>query len=62
MIKHFQRFGLNVDDWPEANEDGSYPNGDEDNTEANEIDVLVTDEDVDDTGEPDDDDEMCEPC
>ena len=50
MIKHFQRFGLNVDDWPEANEDGSYPNGDEDNTEANEIDVLVTDQDVERAG------------
>jgi hypothetical protein len=68
VIKHFQRFGINVDDWPEPNEDGTYPddddNADNSNTEKpDEIDEMITDEDVDDTGEPDDDDddEMCEP-
>ena len=60
MILHFQRFGLNIDDWPEANEDGSYPNSDEGNTEKpDEIDEMITDEDVDDTGEPDDDEDLC---
>jgi hypothetical protein len=64
MIKHLQRFGINVDDaWPESNEDGIYPNSDDDNAHTekrDEIDEMITDQDVDDTGEPDDD-EMCEP-
>jgi hypothetical protein len=64
-VLHLQRFGINVDDqWPEPNEDGSYPNGDDgDGTEkADQIDEMITDEAVDpDTLEPDDDDEMCEP-
>jgi hypothetical protein len=63
-ILHFQRFGINIEDWPEPNDDGTYPNGDDDNADTEkpeEIDEMVTDEDVDpDTGEPDDDDEMCE--
>ena len=62
-ILHLQHFGINVDDtWPEPNEDRSYPNGDDDNADTekpDEIDEMITDEDVDDTGEPDDD-EMCE--
>ena len=61
-ILHLQHFGINVDDtWPERNEDGSYPNGDDDNADTekpDEIDEMITDEDVDDTGEPDDD-EIC---
>jgi hypothetical protein len=60
-ILHFQRFGIKVDEtWPEPNEDGTYPSSDADTEKPEEIDVLVTDEDVDDTGEPDDDD-LCEP-
>ena len=56
VIKHFQRFGINIDDWPEPNEDGTYPNDDDnaDIEKADEIDEMITDEDVDDTGEPDD--------
>jgi hypothetical protein len=31
-VLHLQRFGINVDDtWPEPNDDGTYPNGDDDN-------------------------------
>ena len=65
-ILHLQRFGINVDDtWPEPDEDGRYPDGDDDNADTekpDEIDEMITDEDVDpDTDEPDDDDEMCEP-
>jgi hypothetical protein len=61
MILHFKRFGINIDDWPAANEDGSYPNDDEGNTEkAEKINEMITDEDVDpDTDEPDAG-EMCE--
>ena len=66
MIKHLQRFGINVDEgFPEADEDGKYPNDDDAGTDTNspdEIDEMITDEDVDpDTLEPDDDDEgLCE--
>jgi len=65
-ILHLQRFGINVDEqWPEPNEDGTYPSRDEDNgntDKADQIDEMITDEDVDpDTLEPDEDDEMCEP-
>jgi hypothetical protein len=65
MIKHFQHFGINIDEgFPEADEDGKYPNDDQD-TDTNspdEIDEMITDEDVDpDSLEPDDDDEgLCE--
>ena len=64
MIKHFQRFGINVDDTcPEPNVDGSYPNSDDDNADTekpDEIDEMVTDQDVNpETDEPDDDD-FCE--
>jgi hypothetical protein len=65
-ILHLQRFGINVDDtWPEPSEDGSYPNGDNDTADTekpDEIDEMITDEDVDpDSLEPDDDDEgLCE--
>jgi hypothetical protein len=56
-ILHLQCFGINIDDWPEPNEDGTYPNGDDnaDTEKPDEIDEMITDEDVDDTGEPDDD-------
>jgi hypothetical protein len=66
-ILHLQRFGINVSEtWPEPNEDGTYPNGDdEDNAyteKPDQIDEMVTDADVDDSGEPDDDDDdFCEP-
>lgn len=62
MILYFQRFGINVDDtWPEPNEDGTYPNSDENNTEKPDgIDEMITDESVDATGEPDDDEDLCE--
>jgi hypothetical protein len=59
-ILHFQRFGINIDDWPEPNEDGTYPNNDDnaDTEKPDEIDEMVTDEDVDpDTDEPDEEDE-----
>lgn len=62
MILHYQKFGINIDEgFPEPNEDGTYPNNDDnaDTEKPDEIDEMVTDEDVDDTGEPDDD-EMCE--
>ena len=57
-----QRFGINIDGWREPNEDGTYPNGGDnaDTEKPDEIDEMVTDEDVNDIGEPDDD-EMCEP-
>jgi hypothetical protein len=62
MIKYFQRFGINVDDtWPEPNDDGTYPNSDADNADTekpNEIDEMLTDQDVDpDTDEPNEDSE-----
>jgi hypothetical protein len=62
MIQHLQRFGINVDEgFPEADEDGKYPNDDDAGTDTNspdEIDEMITDEDVDpDTDEPDDDEE-----
>ena len=62
MILHFQKFGINIDEgFPEPNEDGSYPNGDDDNTDTEkpeEIDEMVTDQDVDpDTDEPNEDSE-----
>jgi hypothetical protein len=65
-ILHLQRFGINVDDtWPEPDEDGRYPNEDDDadSEKPDEIDEMITDENVDpDSMEPDeDDDEMCEP-
>ena len=65
-ILHLQRFGINVDDiWPEPNEDGNYPNSDDDNADTeklDEIDEMVTDQDVNpDTDEPDDDEDLCEP-
>jgi len=51
MIKHLQRFGINVDEgFPEADEDGKYPNDDDAGTDTNspdEIDEMITDEDVD---------------
>jgi hypothetical protein len=61
-ILHFQRFGINVDDtWPEPNEDGTYPSGDDDNADSEkreEIDEIITDQDVDpDTDEPNEDSE-----
>ena len=62
MILHYQKFGINIDEgFPEPDEDGRYPNGDDDATEkADQIDVLVTDENVDDIDEPDDDEDLCE--
>ena len=60
-VLHLQRFGINVSEtWPEPNEDGTYPNDeDENNTEKpDEIDDLITDQDVDpDTDEPEEDEE-----
>jgi hypothetical protein len=61
-ILHLQRFGINVDDtWPKPNEDGTCPNGNNDDVDAetpDEIDEMVTDQDVDpDADEPDDDEE-----
>ena len=51
MIKHLQRFGINIDEgFPEADEDGKYPNDDDAGTDTNspdEIDEMITDEDVD---------------
>ena len=64
-ISHFQQYAINIDEgFPEPNEDGTYPNGDDnaDTEKPDEIAVMVTDEDVDpDSDEPDDDGEMCEP-
>jgi hypothetical protein len=61
-VLHLQRFAINVDDaWPEPNEDGTYPNGEDHNAvteKPDEIGEMITDQDVDpDTDEPDDDDE-----
>ena len=64
MILHYQKFGINIDDtWTEPNEEGTYPNSDDnaDTERPDEIDEMVTDEDVNDTGEPDDDEnDLCE--
>jgi hypothetical protein len=56
-ILHFQWFGINIDEGlPDPNEDGTYPNDDEDRPD--EIDEMITDEDIDpDSLEPSEDDE-----
>jgi hypothetical protein len=65
-VLHVQRFGINVDDtWPEPDEDGRYPNDDDsddtDTEQPDEIDTLITDQDVDpDTDEPNEDSEEAE--
>ena len=58
-ILHVQRFGINVDDgFPEPSEDGTYPNDEDNNEKPDEIDEMITDEDVDpDSLEPSEDDE-----
>jgi hypothetical protein len=40
---------INIDGWPKPNEDGTYPNGGDnaDTEKPDEIDEMVTDEDVD---------------
>ena len=65
-ISHFQQYAINIDEgFAEPNEDGTYPNGDDnaDTEKPDEIDEMVTDQDVDaDTDEPEEDDEdLCEP-
>jgi hypothetical protein len=62
MIKHFQRFGINIDKgFPEGDEEANTPNDDDAGTDTNspdEIDEMITDEHVDPgTDEPDDDEE-----
>ena len=40
-ILYFQRFGINIDDWPEPNEDGTYPNGEDHNAVTEKPDEMA---------------------